>query len=273
MASAMSRLQFFKVRSSHLRRFVSHYWTLKTVCGSPESLLLPMDHIDLILAPEGTFHYYLTDEMVRSQDVHFHGIRRKSTGVLVSREAQVWGISFQPWGFQPVVGTFMNTFVDHIVDLADYNAELAQGLKALAARIDAGEALLDELEEVLARALNADTGETGAMQLVRDFIEANPDDLRLYCDQAGVSMRQMQRLFSQYVGVSPKGYQKIKQFEACSRELLYGKDENPLTSVGIDSGYYDQSHFIRCFREFTSFAPGRFRGERPAVKSDLFKKK
>ncbi|TVR89865.1 MAG: AraC family transcriptional regulator [Spirochaetaceae bacterium] len=266
-------MQFFKVQNPHLRLFLSHYWTLKTVCGTSASLLLPMDHIDLILAPEGTFHYYLADEMVRSPDLHFHGIRRKSTGVLVLKETQVWGLSFQPWGFQPVVGTLMNTFVDQIVDLVDYNAELAHGLKALSGKLDAGEALLDELEELLVQALNPDTLETAAMQQVRAFIEASPDDMRRYCAQAGISMRQMQRLFNQYIGVSPKGYQKIKQFEACSRELLYGEDENPLTSLGVDSGYYDQSHFIRCFREFTSFAPRRFRGERPAVKSDLFKKK
>ncbi|TVR66940.1 MAG: AraC family transcriptional regulator [Spirochaetaceae bacterium] len=232
-----------------------------------------MDHIDLILAPAGTFHYYPADEMVRSRDVHFHGLRRRSTGVMVLRETRVWGLSFQPWGFQPVVGTLMNTFLDQIVDLVDYNAELARGLKVLSGKLDAGEALVDELEELLVRALNPDTVEIGAMQQVRAFIEADPDDIRRYCDQAGISMRHMQRLFSRYVGVSPKGYQKIKQFEACSRELLYGEDENLLTSVGLDSGYYDQSHFIRCFREFTSFAPRRFRGERPAVKSDLFKEK
>jgi hypothetical protein len=51
----MSRVQFFKVYQPQLKFIVRHYWTLKTLGGSSPSLLLPMDHADLIIAPEGTF--------------------------------------------------------------------------------------------------------------------------------------------------------------------------------------------------------------------------
>ena len=266
----MSRMQFFRVRKQHLQFFVHHYWTLKTLGRRSPSLLLPMDHVDLILAPEGTFQYHLAEKILTPQGIHFHGIHRKSTGVLAQRETQVWGVSFQPWGFQTVVGTAMKTFADHIVNLADLNPELSQGLDALYENLDAGEALIDELEKVLARSLVADDQGICAMQRLRRFIEAEPMDLQGYCDQAGVSLRHMQRLFDRYVGVSPKNYLKIRQFEASSREMLYG-EKKLLTDISVDSGYYDQSHFIRCFRDYKTYAPKRFREECPASKSELFK--
>lgn len=267
----MSRMQFFRVRTQHLQFFVRHYWTLKTLGGRSPSLLLPMDHVDLILAPEGTFQYHLAEKILTPQGIHFHGIHRKSTGVLAQRETQVWGLSFQPWGFQPVVGITMKTFADRIVNLADLNPELSQGLKTLPENQNAGEALIDELEKVLARTLIADDQEISGMQRIRRFIEAEPEDIQGYCDQAGFSLRYLQRLFNWYVGVSPKHYLKIKQFEASSRELLYGDEKNLLTDISVDSGYYDQSHFIRCFRDYTTYAPKRFREECPALKSELFK--
>ncbi|MDW7677511.1 MAG: hypothetical protein SCK57_07605 [Bacillota bacterium] len=43
-------------------------------------------------------------------------------------------------------------------------------------------------------------------------------------------------------------------------------------TVGIESGYYDQSHFIRHFWEYTTYTPRRFQEKRPALKSRLFLK-
>jgi AraC-like DNA-binding protein len=276
----MSRVQFSQVYQPQLKLFVRHYWTLKTLGGSSPALLLPMDHADLIIAPEGTFQYYLEDRVLSPQGIHFHGIRRKSIGVLARGGIQLWGVSFQPWGFQPIAGTGMKSLIDQIVNLRDLNPDLSQDLEAfpgtlvgLPENLDAGEALIEELERVLVSAFEAVKPETGVMQRIRQFIEADPEDIGSYCDTAGISIRHMQRLFNQYVGISPRNYQRIKQFEASSRELLYGKQSNLLTNISVDSGYYDQSHFIRSFRDYTAYAPQRFRVECPALKSELFNKK
>jgi AraC-like DNA-binding protein len=280
----MSQVQFFKVYQPQLKLFVRHYWTLKTLGGSSPSLLLPMDHADLILAPEGTFQYYLEDRVLSPRGIHFHGIRRKSIAVLARGGIQVWGVSFQPWGFQPVAGNDMKGFVDQIVNLRDFNPELSQDLEAfpgtldglpgsldgLPGSLDAGEALIVELERVLVKAFEAARLDSRAMERIRQFIEADPEDIGSYCDIAGISIRHMQRLFNQYVGISPRNYQRLKQFETSSRELLYGKQSTSLTNISVDSGYYDQSHFIRSFRDYTAYAPQRFREECPALKSELF---
>lgn len=268
----MSQMQFYQVRQEVLTFFVRHYWSVTTGCERSPSLLLPMDHVDLILAPSETFAYYLEDKVIRPQGIHFHGLRRKSIGVLAMQETRIWGISFKPWGFQPIAGAAMNAFTDRIVLIEDLRSELAQKLNTALVNGDPDEGFLDELETILTSALYASKQETDHMKLIRRFVEAEPESIKTWCDQSGISLRHFQRLFNRYVGVGPKHYLKIKQFELSSRELLYNAP-SPLTHVGVDSGYYDQPHFIRNFKAHTSYTPGKFQGKRPAMKSKLFTKK
>ena len=269
----MSQVAFYQVQKPELQFLLRHYWSLTTRCETAPSLLLPTDHVDLILAPIETFDYYLEEKIINPQGIHFHGLRRKSMGVLAKQKVRVWGISFQPWGFHSIAETAMNAFTDKITMLQDIHPDLSRQLKAASANWDAGEGFRDELEQILASALNTADQEVGHMNLIRRFIEAEPESITSYCRQSGISLRHFQRLFNRYVGVGPKNYLKIKQFELSSRELLYDAESGPLTNVGIDSGYYDQSHFIRHFKSHTSFTPGKFQGKQPALKSKLFKRK
>lgn len=69
--------------------------------------------------------------------------------------------------------------------------------------------------------------------------------------------RQLERKFSQQVGLSPKQLGKVVRLQAALKMLL---QENPgsLTSVALDSMYFDQSHFIKDFKEFTGVNPKDF---------------
>ncbi len=151
----MSQMQFYEVRQEVLTFFVRHYWSVTTRCEISPSLLLPMDHVDLILAPSETFAYYLEDKVISPQGIHFHGLRRKSIGVLARQETRIWGISFKPWGFQPIAGAAMNAFADRIVLMEELHPELAQKLDKGSANWDTDAGFLDELETILASALNA----------------------------------------------------------------------------------------------------------------------
>jgi AraC-like DNA-binding protein len=269
----MSQMQFYSMNHTDLRFFVRHYWSVKTSLSTSPALLLPMDHVDLILCPPGTFAYGSGEQIIVPEGFHFHGLRRTSISVRALKETRVWGVSFQPWGFQPMVKVAMNAFTDRVGLLHDHHPALADILGERMADCKTDEAFAAELDEVLGPLFHTSDKEAGHMKLISGFTESLPESIQSYCESAGISRRHFERLFNHYVGVSPKNYLKIRQFELSSRELLYKADPNPLTTVGIDSGYYDQSHFIRHFKEHTSFTPRQFHGKRPALKSHLFKKK
>jgi AraC-like DNA-binding protein len=73
---------------------------------------------------------------------------------------------------------------------------------------------------------------------------------------AGVSGRQLERLFKKYIGLSPKYYARIIRFNHIF-QLIKSK-ENSWAEIVYQSGYYDQSHFIHNFKAFTGEDPSAY---------------
>lgn len=69
-----------------------------------------------------------------------------------------------------------------------------------------------------------------------------------------LSERTFERNFKSYVGLSPKQFSKIIQFQSSLNKLTEAKFQK-LTDIGIDSGFTDQSHFIRTFKSYTGQTP------------------
>ena len=76
------------------------------------------------------------------------------------------------------------------------------------------------------------------------------------CDVSGKNERQIERLFSKYIGLSPKFYSRIIRFSHIF-ELMRSKD-NSWGDLVYKSGFYDQSHFIKNFKEFTGEDPSSY---------------
>lgn len=71
-----------------------------------------------------------------------------------------------------------------------------------------------------------------------------------------VSERTINRYFNKYLGISPIVYINLIRFR--SMLSISGQDGVTLLSSAFDAGYYDQSHFIKHFKEFSSLTPARF---------------
>ena len=71
--------------------------------------------------------------------------------------------------------------------------------------------------------------------------------------QSFLSTRQFERTFKKFAGFSPKLYTRIARFQSALQE--YGQTHRTLSSIAYDCGYYDQSHFIKDFKEFTGLNP------------------
>lgn len=79
-------------------------------------------------------------------------------------------------------------------------------------------------------------------------------------EQLHISERTFERRFSAGIGVSPKQFARIVQFNF-SLNQLKEEDYLPLTNVAFDNGFADQSHFIRTFKKYTGRTPGDFQKE------------
>jgi AraC-like DNA-binding protein len=81
-------------------------------------------------------------------------------------------------------------------------------------------------------------------------------------EQIFVTERTLERDFMSQVGLTPKQFAKIIQFQ-CSLNQLTQTRFNKLTEVGLDSGFADQSHFIRAFKKYTGQTPSYYLRQLP----------
>jgi len=76
-------------------------------------------------------------------------------------------------------------------------------------------------------------------------------------ESTSMSERTFERAIKHETGLTPKQFARIIQFQYSIDELK--QDEDPsLTSVGVSSGFSDQSHFIRVFKEYTGITPSAY---------------
>ncbi|MEO5891153.1 MAG: helix-turn-helix domain-containing protein [Ferruginibacter sp.] len=76
--------------------------------------------------------------------------------------------------------------------------------------------------------------------------------------ELNITERTLERRFVNEVGISPKQFSKIIQFQL-SLEQLTIKDYSKLTDVVYANGFADQSHFIKVFKAFTGKTPKMFK--------------
>lgn len=75
-----------------------------------------------------------------------------------------------------------------------------------------------------------------------------------------IHRRQLVRKFSKMIGLSPKQLSKTIRLQTTLKTLLNQK-KSRLTDLAYDNEYYDQSHFIKDFKEFTGISPKEFYGD------------
>jgi AraC-like DNA-binding protein len=75
--------------------------------------------------------------------------------------------------------------------------------------------------------------------------------------EIGYSQKHFINLFKQQVGVSPKQYLRIMRFQ----KAICAIEEQKVihwNRVALESGYFDQAHFIHDFKCFSGFTPGEY---------------
>jgi transcriptional regulator of acetoin/glycerol metabolism/AraC-like DNA-binding protein len=100
----------------------------------------------------------------------------------------------------------------------------------------------------------------GAMRRVREHVEAHLSesmDLAELAAIAGLSVYHFARAFKQSAGVTPHHYLVYRRIER-AQEML-ARSKLPLSGIALATGFSDQSHLARHFRQMLGMTPGQFR--------------
>jgi AraC-like DNA-binding protein len=228
-----------------LAGFLEHFWMVAWDVPAPvtrEVLSHPSVHVTLSRAGSAVT-----------------GVPRGRYVTRLEGTGRVFGIKFRPGGFRPLVGFPIARLTDREVPLADVFGDRAAALETavlapagFAGQISAATAHLREL--LPERDATVDEVAALVRRILDDRAIRRVEDLAAATAR---SVRALQRLFSEYVGVSPKWVIRRYRLHEAMAQLDAGA---PLdwAALALELGYFDQAHFIRDFKALVGRTPGAY---------------
>ncbi|MEC5146026.1 AraC family transcriptional regulator [Chitinophaga sp. 212800010-3] len=241
-----------------LAAYIECYWSAfseKPPFREQESLI-PDGTIELMFNFGDDYFHIRDGAYVKIKGAHVIGIRKEALSISQPGRQHFFCIRFKLGGTYPFFGIPGNLFANSFYTVEEL---LGRQLKELEERLFEAPGNVERVgitNDFLLRKM--DTGNTDylfALTCMPAVLKAPniADVLR----QFNLSYKALERKFSRVLGVSPSELVRIKRFSNAVHAMYSGRFDS-LTSIGYHCGYYDQSHFIREFRQMTRFSPREF---------------
>ncbi len=81
-------------------------------------------------------------------------------------------------------------------------------------------------------------------------------NIEMFCQQAGTNYTTLSRACSKIAGITTKKFERLIRFRMALGQLLNTPEK--LSSIGVGSGYFDQSHFIKEFKAYMGVPPSEY---------------
>ncbi len=242
-----------------LAPFVQHFWFVQwDLRRANPSTAETLPHPNCYLAFEHDLERPDHDPCVH-QRAEIYGVTTGKFSRTMQGQGRVFGVKFQPGGLRPFLRSSISELTDRIVPASQVFGPdvlpLATQLRALhtpQTMAAAVSAYLDRHRPPL------DRNTALAVSLVAAILD-DPTILTVdaLVKRGGLGIRVLQRLFKEYVGVSPKWV--IRRFRL--HELLehfHSGEALDGAQLALDLGYSDQAHLINDFRKLAGFTPTEY---------------
>jgi AraC-like DNA-binding protein len=233
--------------SPDLAHWIAHYWMVSW------DLRGRAPHVQETL-PHPNFHLVFENDHSTVSGVYTAKFTRTLEG-----QSHVFGIKFTPGGFRPVLNAPASALANRTIPAQRIFGEDVRALQAVlvssckeAEKVEAANAFLR------ARMPQLDKTVTLVGQLVgRILAEPDVKTVNDLVTRVGIGKRSIQRIFNDYVGVSPKWvilryrlHELIETFDSCSRP--------DWAQLAVELGYFDQAHLINDFRSMVGYTPTQY---------------
>jgi len=172
---------------------------------------------------------------------------------------RVFGIKFRPGAFYPFVKTALTKFTDRSYSLQDIFGIADNTLEASILSPEDPQTMQANAENFLRGRLPQYDKNIHEINQIIDYIITHQEITRVddAVSQLNLNKRTVQRLFSQYVGVSPKWVIKRYRLHEAAERLAEGNVVD-WTALALDLGYFDQAHFIKDFKAIVGSTPAEY---------------
>jgi len=222
--------------------FVAGFWTAEWNYESPyQQKIVPYPQVQLT-SRDGA-------------KPELHGVSTRYVLRLLEGRGRVVGAAFRPGIFRSILGQSVSTITDRIVPAAEVSV-----LQPIPGSIDDP---ADFERWLLRRLPSPDPAGQQASEIV-DLVRADPSISRVdtLAATVGLSLRALQRLCAEHVGVGPKWLIRRYRLHEVTKRLDAG---SPIdwAALAAELGYADQAHLTRDFAGLFGEPPTTYAGRYP----------
>jgi AraC-like DNA-binding protein len=233
--------------SAPLAPFAEYYWIVRwDLRGQPphEQAILPHPNVHLVFEASGAGIY---------------GVDRSLFVRQLSGRGKALGVRFRAGCFRPFWGAPISQLSDRVVPGVRVFGPLAEKTRQAIMLADSDADMVGCAESLLFSALpDRDPVAEQVADLVT-LITSSPWLRRVdqLSDACGLSVRSLQRLFADYVGVSPKWVMRRARLHEAALRADAGEPVD-WAALASDLGYADQAHLTRDFTATIGVPPSRY---------------
>jgi AraC-like DNA-binding protein len=186
------------------------------------------------------------------------------------KEIRLIGVHFKPGGAFPFLGLPAFDLADTHVDLENIWGSSAGRLRDRICEARTSDEKFHFLEQALVKRLHHRVEQHSAVSAALEMFSKHPaaPRVREAAKYVGLSQRRFIQAFKTEVGLTPKLYSRIQRFQR-TRSIIHQDPSLDWVTVALDLGYFDQSHLIREFIEFSGRSPTSYLNRQRRIRSIL----
>lgn len=247
-----------------LAAFVKCYWTLESPKEeTPEKqTIVPDGCMEMLFHYGDLYKQYLDNGNSMIQPRCFViGQLTRPLEIEPTGETGIFSVRFHPEGFLPFTSIPIKAMENTAVSLEKLFGKDGQEIEQQIINANSTSERIKLIEEfLLDRLTDIETIDRIVRSTVKTIITANGQlSVNDLSRDFKVNRRQLLRKFSSAMGLSPKQLSRTIRLQAALKMLLNNQFSN-LAELAYETEYYDQSHFIKEFKEFTESTPKEFYG-------------
>ena len=238
-----------------LNKIVKSFWKIEieSVDVPLSQLHFPYGSFEFIfyLKNRGLMQYIGKETTIVQPEFYYTGQFTKPYTLSFCKPSTFIGVSLKPWVGNVLFGIPGNEFTDSMINLSDLDK---RGFTINSYETD--DKLFTEIEKYLISKLAALQVDSISEYIAKAIIYCPKRETSDYAiSQIGLSRRRIEQKFLESSGLSIGSFTRKVRFQKAIHLLENNLSKENLLNIGLESGYYDQSHFISEFKEYAAVTP------------------
>lgn len=243
--------------SAKLQPYISCFW------GSQSPYMTNGQGNTTVVIPDGCMDIiFQVDYITGSHDMFFCGIHDRfllDVPFQGNQLKSIFGIRFYFWAVHLFANNHMREARNMVIDVDAYFGDFKKDLEGILFEKMTLKERVVVVEQYLSKLLYARHHKRYQEDRLMDaiyhiLIHKGLVKAKDIGQEACISQRQLERLFLEYYGCSPKKIASIVRFQNLWQDIYYGRYHN-IMDVVWDYRYHSQAHFINDFKRYFNDTP------------------